>query len=73
MNPMNMIKNYMMKGLTPKNIVQQMVGNNPILMNVVQMAEKGDTAGVEKFARNICAQRGLDFDEQLASLKNRFK
>lgn len=69
----NMIKNKMTQGMTPKTIVQQMVGNNPILMNVMQMAESGDNAGVEKFARNICQQRGINYDEQLQALKNSIK
>lgn len=70
---MNMIKNKMTQGMTPKGIVQQMVGNNPILMNVMQMAENGDNEGVEKFARNICKQRHINYDEQLQALKNSFK
>jgi len=53
----NIIKNKMTQGMTPKNIVMQMVGNNPIMANVIEMAEKGDNAGVEQFARNICKQR----------------
>lgn len=69
----NMIKNKMTQGMTPKGIVQQMVGNNPIFMNVMQMAEKGDNDGVEKFARNICEQKGINYDEQLQALKNNFK
>lgn len=69
----NMIKNKMTQGMTPKGIVQQMVGNNPILMNVMQMAENGDDEGVEKFARNICEQRGISYDDKLAELKSYFK
>lgn len=68
----NLLKNKMTNGMTPKDIVIQMTGNNPILSNVIQMAEKGDNAGVEKFARNICKQRGVNFDEQLEALKQSF-
>ena len=42
MNPTNFIKNYMLRGLTPKGIVKQMAGNNPILGNLINMAERGD-------------------------------
>lgn len=69
----NLIKNKMSQGLTPKKIVMQMVGNNPILLNVIDMAEKGDNKGVEQFARNICEQRNINFDEQLEALKKNFK
>lgn len=69
----NLIKNKMTQGLTPESIVAQMVGNNPILTNVIKMAKNGDNEGVEKFARNICEQRGISYDDKLAELKSYFK
>ena len=69
MNPIEIIKNYMTKGLTPKGIVKSMVGNNPIFNNLIDMAEKGDSQGVETFARNIMKERGLDLDKELAEFK----
>lgn len=73
MNPMNFIKQYMMQGLTPKGILSKMNINNPILSNVIDMAQKGDTAGVENFARNICKQKGIDFDTEFDKFKNTLK
>ena len=73
MNPINFIKQYMMKGLTPQNILNKMNMNNPILSNVISMAQKGDTEGVENFARNICKQRGLDFDTEFNKFKDTLK
>ena len=73
MNPVNIIKQYMMKGFTPKGILQQMNISNPILSNVIGMAQNGDTKGVENFARNICKQRGLDFDTEFSKFKNTLK
>ena len=73
MNPVNIIKQYMMKGFTPKGILQQMNINNPILSNVIGMAQNRDTKGVENFARNICKQRGLDFDTEFSKFKNTLK
>lgn len=70
MNPVNIIKQYMMKGFTPKSILQQMNISNPILSNIIGMAQNGDTKGVENFARNICKQRGLDFDTEFSKFKN---
>ena len=64
-----MIKNFMTKGMTPKGIVQNMVGNNPIFNRLIDMAEKGDNQGVETFARNIMKERGLDLDKELANFK----
>lgn len=73
MNPMNFIKNYMLKGLTPKGIVKQLAGNNPILGNLINMAEKGDNQGVENFARNVLKERGMDFDKEFSTFKETFK
>ena len=63
----------MIQGMTPKGILSQMSINNPILNNVFTMAQNGNTSGVEQFARNICAQRGLDFDTEFSKFKNNFK
>lgn len=73
MNPMNIIKQYLTQGLTPKGILSKMGINNPILNNVMGMAQKGDTQGVENFARNICKQKGLDFDTEFNKFKSNFK
>ena len=73
MNPTNFIKNYMLRGLTPKGIVKQLAGNNPILGNLINMAEKGDNKGVENFARNVMKERGLNYDEELKKFKDSLK
>lgn len=73
MNPTSFIKNYMLRGLTPKGIVKQIAGNNPILGNLINMAEKGDNEGVENFARNILKERGMDFDKEFSTFKNSLK
>lgn len=69
MNPLEIIKNYMTKGLTPKGIVKSLVGNNPILNNLIEMAEKGNNQAVEDFARNMLKERGLDFDKEMENMK----
>lgn len=73
MNPTNLIKQYMLQGLTPQGILQKMNIQNPILGNVINMAQKGDSKGVETFARNICKQRGLDFDTEFKKFRNNLK
>ena len=73
MNNLDIIKSFMTKGMTPKGIAMQMMGNNPIFTNLINMAEKGDNKGIEDFARNMMKERGLDFDKELANFKNNFK
>ena len=69
MNPLQLIQGYMTKGMTPKGIVKKMIGNNPILSNLAEMADRGDTQGIEKFARNVLKERGLDYDKEMANMK----
>lgn len=52
------------------NILQQQGQNNPIINNAVNLVQNGNVSGLEMLARNLAAQRGLDFDKELANLKN---
>lgn len=73
MNPMDLIKMYMSQGLSPKTVVEKMGMNNPIINNLITMAQNGDTQGVENFARNIMKEKGRDFDKEFYNFKNNFK
>ena len=68
MNMLNGIKN-------PKDAVINMIksNNNPMIKNLVEMAEKGNSKGVEEFARNLYAQQGRDFDKEFGEFMNNFK
>lgn len=73
MNPIDLIKTYMSQGLTPKFLVEKMGINNPIISNLIGMAQNGNTQGVETFARNIMKERGRDFDKEFYQFKSNFK
>lgn len=68
MNMLNGIKN-------PKDVVINMIksNNNPMVKNLVDMAEKGDNEGIEKFARNMFKEQGRDFDSEIKQFMNNFK
>jgi pantothenate kinase len=70
-----MIKNLMRGGLTPKGIAMQMLNNNsnPMLKNLVEMAEKGDYQSIENIARNIYKEQGKNFDQEYEQFKQLFK
>lgn len=51
------------------NMLQNQMGNTPIGQNLIAMAQNNDGKGIENFARNLCAQRGLDFDKEFAAFK----
>lgn len=73
-NPINMIK-MMMGKMSPKDMVMKMIKNNsnPVFANLIDMANKGDTKGVEDFARNICKEKNIDFDKDFTDFMNNFK
>ena len=73
-NPMQFMN--MLKGIkSPKDAVINMIksNNNPMIKNLVEMAEKGDNQGVENFARNLYAQQGRNFDDEFKNFMNNFK
>ena len=70
MNPMDfllMVKNGQNPQQMILNILQQ--GNNPMSQNLFNLAKQGNTAQIEQIARNLCAQRGMDFDKEFNSFK----
>lgn len=71
MNPMQILQSFISKGLSPQKIAEQMIGNNPVMVNLVKMANAGDTDGVEKVARNIFKEKGRDFDKEFSEFKNK--
>lgn len=73
MNPMQMLQNFLTKGFSPQKIVEQMAGNNPMMANLIKMANAGDTDGVEKVARNMFKEKGRDFDKEFSEFKSKFK
>lgn len=69
-NPMQIIQ--MIKGgSNPQQLIMSFLQqqNNPMANNLLQMAQNGNTSGIEQIARNICAQKGLDFDKEFNSFK----
>lgn len=57
-----------------KQTVLNMLKNNnsPIFANLVEMAEKNDTKGIENFARNFMKGQGRDFDKEMAQFQSMF-
>lgn len=57
-----------------KEMVMRVLKNNsnPIFSNLIQMAEKGDSEGVEKFARNFYKEQGKDFDKEFGAFQSMF-
>ena len=37
--------------------------------NLLSLAQKGDAPQIEEIARNICKQKGVDFDKEFSAFK----
>lgn len=70
---LNQILNLIKSGYNPQQIVLNMMENNmrgtPLGDNLIQLAKQGNTAEIEKIARNIVTQRGGDFDKDFSTFK----
>lgn len=75
MNPIGIIKKFMQKGLNPEQMISNMISqnSNPIMQNLMQMAQKGNSKEVEDFARNICKERGIDFDREFSNFMKQIR
>lgn len=73
MIPDNIIK--MFKGQNPKQLAMNMAkqNSNPMIANLMKMANEGKTQGIEEFARNIMQEMGMDFDSEFANFMQLFK
>lgn len=52
-NPMNVIVSRL----------KQRMANNPMMNNVINMAQKNDVNGLEQFARNLAKEKGVNIDD----------
>lgn len=72
-NPIMQFMQMMRGGGNPQqmimNMLQQQAGNSPLGQNLLKMAQQNDGKGIEQIARNLCQQRGLDFDKEFAAFR----
>jgi hypothetical protein len=73
MDVMKFIKNG-----NPQEIVMNMLqkdakGGNQIAGTLIQMINSGDSQGIERVARNIAKEKGIDFDKEFNSFKQMFR
>ena len=55
---MNPINIFQMMKAGPQQFIQQMMGNNNVMSNPI--------------ARNLCKEKGIDFDKAFSDFKNQF-
>ena len=73
-NPMMLMQ--MLRGGNPQqaimNAMRNQAGQNPVLNNALDMAEKQDVKGLEQLARNLCESNGVNADDMVKQIKSRF-
>lgn len=73
-NPMMLMQ--MLRGGNPQqaimNAMRNQAGQNPVLNNALDMAEKQDAKGLEKLARNLCESNGVNADDMVKQIKSQF-
>lgn len=77
MNPMLKTFMQMMKsGGDPQKLVINMLSaraeGNPMMTNLLQLAQQGDSANIEQIARNMLKSQGLDFDKEFGEFQALF-
>lgn len=73
-NPMMLM--HMLRGVNPQqaimNAMRNQAGQNPVLNNALDMAEKQDAKGLEQLARNLCESNGVNADDMVKQIKSQF-
>ena len=47
--------------------------NNPMIQNAVELAQKGDSQGLEQLVRNVAQTKGVNVDEMFQQVKSQIK
>ena len=72
-NPMQLVQ-MIKNGSNPQqlmiSILENQMSNTPMGQNLLTLAKGNQTQGIEQIARNICQQRGVDYDTAFNSFKN---
>ena len=51
------------------NIVEAKLRGTPMGDNLIKLAREGNSAEIERIARNLAAQQGIDFDKEFNAFK----
>ena len=54
------------------DILEGEASQNPIVGNLLSMAKDNRTADIERFARNLAKEQGVDFDKEFSRFKKQY-
>lgn len=67
-----MIRNGQNPEQVTLNILNSTLGGTPMGNNLMNLAKEQNTQELEKIARNLLGQKGLNYDKELAAFKKMF-
>lgn len=74
-NPMQlimMIKNGQNPQQLLMNVLENQMQDTPLGANLLNLARNNNTAEIERIARNIASQKGVDYDKEFNAFKQQF-
>lgn len=69
MNPMQMIA-QLQNSKNPMQMMKNILGGNPLFQRAMQMADGKNPRELQNIAKNLCEQRGIDFDQAVSQIQN---
>ena len=54
------------------NVLEQRMGGTPMGDNLISLARQGNSQEIERIARNLASQRGMDFDKEFSAFRKRY-
>lgn len=60
------------QGQNPQQLMLSILegqAGTPMGANLLKLAKNGQTAEIEKIARNLCRERGVDFDQEFNNFR----
>lgn len=73
---MNWFLGQIKRGSNPEqimmNVLEQRMGGTPMGNNLISLARQGNTKEIERIARNLASQRGVNFDEEFNAFKKHY-
>ena len=74
-NSVSNLRTFINNGGNAQQVVQRLIqsNTNPMINNLMKLAQKGEINSVENFARNMFKEQGRDFDKEFNEFMNHFK
>ena len=68
----------MVRNSNPKDVVMNLLQEssntgNPMAAQLMSLAQSGNSREIEKIARNIAKEKGIDFDKEFNSFRQMFR